>query len=568
MSTTITAIKEGKDLLTCRTCLATERKLYSIYEQNLFDAYKTLIGNEVSPFDGLPQYICNFCGTLLLKFITFRRNSEQAQNYLEHAKITKSNLTTNYLISLKRSTTKVIDITQNEISELKTDYDELNELILQEFDYTETIEEDSKIFTDFIKHIEEPKTTKLSNNTHSKSNINKLLKEDNSKPTQNIKRSNSTQKKGRYFEIDEKLRDFEKVYNVDVIILSAEEQMKDVISRKLSSNYLHSPYKCELCYKGVMDEDSLKKHVLYQHDPSRGSIICEYCSFRYKDKRGLNQHLKSHRLKFACKQCSYVSRTTFNAKEHYKMHTGHTHKCRHCGKAYEKLSSHLTHLRMQHPSDFIWCNICGEAFIGEFGLNAHKKRAHRHLNLPFHCVSCDVYFASEPALTRHSSVGTCSSSACVHCGDPFDKAMELRQHLLGKHRSCKVYQCEKCHKTFSRQSLHSAHYKRAHVDAKDKNKVLKPWVCEICGKILPNKCVLLYHQRNHTGERPYHCTLCSKSFTMRKLLQSHLRVHTSDRPYACTLCPKTFKGLSALRSHEQTHSGGPQKSSNNRKKQI
>ncbi|CAB3234713.1 unnamed protein product [Arctia plantaginis] len=457
MSTTITAIKEGKDLPTCRTCLATERKLYSIYEHNLFDAYKTLIGNEVSPFDGLPQYICNFCGTLLLKFITFRRNSEQAQNYLEHAKITKSNLTTNYLISLKRSTTKVIDITQNEISELKTDYDELNELIFQEFDYTETTEEDSKIFTDFIKHIEEPKTTKLSNNTHSKSNINKLLKEDNSKPTQNIKRSNSTQKKGRYFEIDEKLRDFEKVYNVDVIILSAEEQMKDVLSRKLSSNYLHSPYKCELCYKGVMDEDSLKKHVLYQHDP---------------------------------------------------------------------------------------------------------------LNLPFHCVSCDAYFASEPALTRHSSVGTCSSSACVHCGDPFDKAMELRQHLLGKHRSCKVYQCEKCHKTFSRQSLHSAHYKRAHVDAKDKNKVLKPWVCEICGKILPNKCVLLYHQRNHTGERPYHCTLCSKSFTMRKLLQSHLRVHTSDRPYACTLCPKTFKGLSALRSHEQTHSGGPQKSSNNRKKQI
>lgn len=169
---------------------------------------------------------------------------------------------------MTRSTTKTIDITQNETTELKTDYDELNEFLSQEFDYTETLQnEDSKIFTDFIKHIEEPQPihlTKISNATDSNSIMNK---KDNSKPTQNVKCSNSTKKNSKLFEIDEKLRDFEKDYNVDAIILSPKEQLEDVLSRKLSSNYLHSPYKCELCYKGVMDEDSLKKHVLYQHDP-------------------------------------------------------------------------------------------------------------------------------------------------------------------------------------------------------------------------------------------------------------------------------------------------------------
>nr|XP_049695825.1 zinc finger protein 501 [Helicoverpa armigera] len=389
--------------------------------------------------------------------------------------------------------------------------------------------------------------------------------EDLASQNKNTENPKKIKKKGKYFETKDNIDDFEKSFNVEIVILSREQQFKDVLERKNSTNYLQSPYKCENCYKGYMSEDILKKHMLSQHDKSRGDIVCEFCKFRYKDRRGLNHHLKTHRLKFVCKQCSYVSRTTFNAKEHFKMHRGQLHQCDHCGKSHEKLSSHLSHIRLHHPSSLVWCHICAQACVGEFGLNAHMKKAHRDFPLPISCATCGTHFVSHTALTRHSRAALCSEHACVHCGEGYDDAVALREHLL-VHQSQRVFKCEKCDKIFKRENLYSAHYKRIHVDNQDKSmkKKEKPWICEVCGKTLPNKSLLLYHQRNHTGEKPYRCTQCTKSFTMRKLLQSHLRVHTNDRPYVCKLCPKTFKGLSALRGHEYIHTGQTKMSSKNR----
>lgn len=349
------------------------------------------------------------------------------------------------------------------------------------------------------------------------------------------------------------------MFNVEIAVLSKEEQQRDVSDRKKSVNYLHSPYRCEQCFKGFMDEDNLHKHSMTQHDLSRGLIVCEFCKFRYKDKRGLNQHLKKHRLKFICRQCKYVARTTFSAKEHYKMHSGQIHECKHCGKSYGKLSSHLSHMRVHHPLDLVWCEYCGEPFIGEFGLNGHKKRAHRDLIFPSDatCDICNTHFTNVSALKVHisrSKEGACETG-CVHCGLGFDDSLKLKDHLLDSHRRKKKYPCEKCDKTFAKESLYSSHYRRIHADSSAMPVNVKNWICEVCGKSLPSKCVLVYHQRNHTGERPYQCATCAKSFTMRKLLQSHLRVHTNARPYSCKLCPKTFKGLAALRAHENVHSG-------------
>ncbi|PZC72652.1 hypothetical protein B5X24_HaOG210782 [Helicoverpa armigera] len=446
----------NEDILACRACLATDKKLYSIYQNdNVLYAYKNLIGSEVYPYDTLPQYICNYCSILLLKYNTFKDDCQRAAQYLEDARINGTIITQEYLtnfkpqVQYKKTKIKHINYNNNNYIENHTNFikDTTNDSYIN--DYTSLDIENSQMDTQNIE-----------------------IKAENNIAAIETELQNKT--------LDEKKSS---------LVTENSQMVTQKIEIKEEINTITI---------GYMSEDILKKHILSQHDKSRGDIVCEFCKFRYKDRRGLNHHLKTHRLKFICKQCAYVSRTTFNAKEHFKMHGGQVHQCSHCGKSHEKLSSHLSHVRLNHPSSLVWCHICAQACVGEFGLNAHIKKAHRH-----------------------------------------------------------------CDKTFKRENLYSAHYKRIHVDNQDKSKKKKekPWICEVCGKTLPNKSLLLYHQRNHTGEKPYRCTQCTKSFTMRKLLQSHLRVHTNDRPYVCKLCPKTFKGLSALRGHEYVSTSFPPSSS-------
>ncbi|KAG6463457.1 gastrula zinc finger protein XlCGF26.1 isoform X2 [Manduca sexta] len=358
--------------------------------------------------------------------------------------------------------------------------------------------------------------------------------------------------KGRYFETKENMTNFQRIFDCDIKVLSKEEQVQDIKERRDGFNY---PYRCGDCFKGFMDEANLTKHNLSWHDVSRGAAVCDVCKIRYKDKRDLNRHLKSHRLKFTCRQCNHVCKNTSKAMEHFKMHGGQLYRCDHCGKTYEKQSTYLTHMRVVHPSALIWCELCGESFVSNFGLNGHKKQAHKELKYPPNttCSKCNTQFMTTEALRRHADAD-CEIASCVHCGEGFTTRLLLKDHLT-THRPTTVvgnFPCVKCNKTFPRQNLYSAHYRRVHADSSRKR---KQFMCELCGKALPNKCELRYHQRTHTGERPFACPHCPKSFIKRAFMKAHMRVHSTERPFACKLCPKTFKGPAALSGHQYVHTG-------------
>ncbi|XP_063392125.1 uncharacterized protein LOC134677577 [Cydia fagiglandana] len=58
-------------LLCCRVCLMTDCRLYNIHEYKLADAFTRISGTPVAR-DKLPQYLCTYCHTLLLKCSSFR----------------------------------------------------------------------------------------------------------------------------------------------------------------------------------------------------------------------------------------------------------------------------------------------------------------------------------------------------------------------------------------------------------------------------------------------------------------------------------------------------------------
>lgn len=51
----------------------------------------------------------------------------------------------------------------------------------------------------------------------------------------------------------------------ELILLTKDQQLEEVLARKNSSNYQNSLYKCEYCYKGFMTEVTFQNHMV-RHD--------------------------------------------------------------------------------------------------------------------------------------------------------------------------------------------------------------------------------------------------------------------------------------------------------------
>ncbi|CAH0602471.1 unnamed protein product [Chrysodeixis includens] len=510
-----------EDLLACRVCLATDVILYDMYKYKLKNMYECISGFSISSTDTYPQYLCNICSTLLVKCITFRERCQKGYELLKFAEVNGQTLT-----DLKPLSTNSLPFTTTapEITDL-TEQVKIEPELKQEPDLSD----------------EEPLSNK----------VRKKCFEDVEYEENDFGGTDDVELGGNEFE---------------VIILTKEEQLQEILSRKESYNYLHSFYKCELCYKGFIQDVTYRNHMR-RHDPSNGPSQCDICHTRWPDTRSLKAHTTaSHERKYLCKLCNHVSKSSFRAKEHLKWHSGFKFVCKLCGMTFAKSTSHLTHLRTRHPSG-VSCDVCGESFLGEIGLNMHKKKSHRgfeQINLKLHlkCVTCGVQFKCLDALKKHVSDfedGICDRniSSCFQCGENISDQELLKEHIKSHEVAVR---CEECNRNFAHERSFAVHYQRVHlgcnVKPKAKDRPRKAtWVCEVCGKKCMSNATLVYHQRVHTGEKPFQCSECPKKFSVFQRLQIHLRTHTGERPFKCSSCPKAFKHKAALNRHDRVHSG-------------
>ncbi|XP_063371782.1 uncharacterized protein LOC134660014 [Cydia amplana] len=111
-------VEEHSELLACRICLAWDVKLYHIRESGLDQMFSELMRISVTASDGLPQHLCSWCRTLLLKAVRLRACSRRSDSLLRQALTHQQIITNEYIRTIDRSIHK---LTRTLSQNLKTD---------------------------------------------------------------------------------------------------------------------------------------------------------------------------------------------------------------------------------------------------------------------------------------------------------------------------------------------------------------------------------------------------------------------------------------------------------------
>ncbi|KAJ2941888.1 hypothetical protein O0L34_g10704 [Tuta absoluta] len=579
----------------CRVCLAVDVRMFRILNTPLQEIYEKITNIQFS-HDDKSHVVCYICHSQFKKchvLMTRALNAEQIltqiiQSGIDVNKLTQipfidrdsCNLADGYCISPIEhfSTIHIAEpetsIPLNEGSAVKTEA-----LLACKLEKTET--------ETVVETIKENNDDKFADNSHNEYDTALPTDTDSEDdvPLQNLQKICSKNKRETKtnVRVKKKKKKPEEKRETGIaefareIVLSKAQQILELSQRSASLNYLNSPLKCDLCYKGFVDSRAYENHTA-KHSKKSGTFECEICKMRYSTQRQLRTHtLTSHSHRYQCLKCSHQSHTANQAREHEKWHSGYTYECKLCGQTFRKPTSYLTHMRKRHPTQHV-CNICGDSFVGRHGLLMHKSKTHRadrdNSEDPSEpaaerfCTECNIQFANRDAWKRHiltSAKHTLlkeHSPQCEICGARFPSSsglqLHLREHQRSLRRSAPVTStaaaklaCDQCESEFVSRSKLQAHVKRKHLGLKYNKNI----VCEVCGKKCVSNASLKYHQRTHTGEKPYQCKECPRRFADNNQLRIHTRIHTGERPYCCGLCGKRFSQKPALTRHYRVHTG-------------
>lgn len=160
---------------------------------------------------------------------------------------------------------------------------------------------------------------------------------------------------------------------------------------------------------------------------------------------------------------------------------------------------------------------------------------------------------------------------CPQCKLIFNELNIFESHA--EQHGLKMYECEICHKKFSRSKNLKTH--------KVSHSKTKPFACTICNKCFSKRDLLKKHTKLHTSNDVFNCEICRVVFTNQKSLQKHksikhnvndkvkpfateqdltdMKVHCKDEEFQCKTCEKTFSSKSHLVKHMRSHNNGLKK---------
>ncbi|XP_032438734.1 zinc finger protein 329-like [Xiphophorus hellerii] len=217
--------------------------------------------------------------------------------------------------------------------------------------------------------------------------------------------------------------------------------------------------------------------------------------------------------------------------------------CKVCGAWYRQLGSLISHVWNHAGDPQGVCGACGEKFESADELKEHLRN-HQKVHS---CQHCGKTFVSVLSLNLHEAKHTGESRfKCGVCSKTFTNMASLNYHQW-LHVEDKPHKCDVCLKTFGLES-HLVSHKKLHT-VKEKH------VCDVCNRSFRLRRAMTQHRLTHSDDKQYACDVCGKRFKLEGSLKVHAKTHTErDRTFLCHVCCRTFLWKGTLMAHLKTHS--------------
>ncbi|CAK1554907.1 unnamed protein product [Leptosia nina] len=575
----------------CRTCLAKEIDLISIYEvyiENITieNIITTLTGVKIESGDGLPTVLCYMCRKKATKAYDFRQQTIEADRNLRKKK--KIN---------PRDNNQFENPVKSEQAVSNGEDDDLDIEFLLDYNNDPDSPESIKVETKEL-HIKHKKTDK------------KFVPDPKDGGTYCPLCATS-------FGNADGLTSHMWEHHADIMGPKKRGRPKRLgttaILNKLSENGVHvkwvtdMKFECNFCSEHCKSKDDLDKHVLDSHTDMK-LVSCLLCKKVYSKQEDFKKHNCAYDKKDdktdaneAVNESENVNKNPLSGEvllqsvisqvpdtecvsdicvceycgcvcaglEHLARHKDDEHpdlspRCHLCYKVFASLKSAARHRSScKQRERTLTCTTCGARFAHEVSLNKHILRTHRgqtvtvrftpDRNSSYRCDICSTKFCRKDLLARHVKVHKLSDKVfeCDTCSKVFHRRSNLRTHMRvhenGGNGSSSSCLCLYCGRGFSNSSNLIVHMRR-HTGE-------KPYKCDFCGKGFPRSSDLQCHRRSHTGEKPCVCGICGKGFSRSNKLSRHMRVHTGAKPYKCVYCEKAFSQSNDLTLHVRRHTG-------------
>ena len=133
---------------------------------------------------------------------------------------------------------------------------------------------------------------------------------------------------------------------------------------------------------------------------------------------------------------------------------------------------------------------------------------------------------------------------CNKCDKSFTRQSSLNQHTL-THIDNNLYQCSKCTKSYTRKSYLKTHM-MTHTGEDS-------YQCSKCNKPLSTTFQFQIHMTAYTNEDMYICSQCDNVNTSNINLEQHMEIDTTETLLQCHICDRSFTDSYEYNKHTMTH---------------